>query len=277
MARSDISTPLGRVIYGQVISEGLVVVAGPNKSRELRQVLQRLADLGASLILVDGALNRIAPMVETTVIILATGAAKETNIEKLVLETNSINKIFSLPRMNLKHSLENTIILNEDLSAVLAEGPPSLLDKGTLRDLLASCPHGAGAVLVLPGIISLNCMEELLPYVNIKLSSIIFRDPVKVMVTDDVVLVANFIDQVEAKGGQVGYLCPLKLIAVTVNPFYPRYRYEHADYQPAYVDADHLRQVMAQALSVPVYDIFVQGVEGLAQQLNQICSGACPF
>ncbi|MBS3977768.1 MAG: hypothetical protein KGZ75_13790 [Syntrophomonadaceae bacterium] len=277
LARSDIFTPLGRVIYGQVTSEGLVVVAGPNKSRELRQVIHRLAEIGAGLILVDGALNRIAPMVETTGIVLATGAAKETNVEKLVWQTKSIEKIFCLPQVSLKHSLEKTIILSQDLSTILAEGSPSMLSEASLRDLLAECSPGAGAVLVLPGIVSLNCLAELLPWMSEKLSSVIFRDPVKLMVTGDVVAVTNFIDQVEAKGGQVGYLWPLKLIAVTVNPFYPRYRYEYADYLAEYVDARHLYSAMAQALSVPVYDIFVHGVEELAQKIRHLSSDACTF
>jgi len=97
------------------------------------------------------------------------------------------------------------------------------------------------------------------------------------MIIGDVVAVANFIYQVEAKGGQVGYLFPLKLIAVTVNPFYPHYRYEYADYQAEYIDAKHLYRAMAQGLKVPVYDIFVHGVEELAQKIRHLGSGACLF
>jgi hypothetical protein len=276
LARSDIHTPLGRLIYGQVINEGLVVVAGPNKSQDLRRVLQGLADFGAKLTFVDGALNRIAPMVETNGIILATGAAKETNIDKLVLETKSIDKIFNLPQISLNYTFENTIVLREDPSVVLAKGPPSLLDIENLQ-IIATCPQLERITVVIPGITSFHCLHYLLKFFDQCIPTIVFRDPVKLMLTGDLPAAVSFIELVQTMGGTVGYIFPLQLIAVTINPFYPKFRYEFGDYQAEYIDAKRLYIAMAQALSVPVYDIFVHGVEEIAEKIRHLWLGASAF
>jgi dethiobiotin synthetase len=81
---TNISTPLGKIIIAQVVKEGLVVIAGPNKSIELRCVLGLIRQMNCKLIIVDGALNRLAPMIETNGIILATGAARNTDIDVIV-------------------------------------------------------------------------------------------------------------------------------------------------------------------------------------------------
>jgi len=47
----------------------------------------------------------------------------------------------------------------------------------------------------------------------------------------------------------------LPLVAVTVNPFFPKYRFEVQDYEPAYVDGGKLVGAIAKAISVPAIDI----------------------
>jgi len=86
-------TALGEVVI-TVVEKGLVVVAGPNKTADLASVARQMQALGASELLVDGSLNRIAPMSVADRVVFATGGARSTNIGQLVEETSAIERIF---------------------------------------------------------------------------------------------------------------------------------------------------------------------------------------
>ena len=61
LQKTDIMTAMGPILIGRVTKAGKLVVGGPNKRVELRRVLKMLAELGAGLTIVDGALGRIVP------------------------------------------------------------------------------------------------------------------------------------------------------------------------------------------------------------------------
>jgi predicted GTPase len=99
LEETSFSTPLGNIVIGKIIEEGLIVVAGPNKGNELSVTLDKLKILGNELILVDGALNRIVPLMKTDALILTTGAARNINIDFLVKEIQCISSLFELPKI----------------------------------------------------------------------------------------------------------------------------------------------------------------------------------
>ena len=97
IVRTPLKTPLGDIVIGRVVEEGLVVLAGPNKGRDLNTLLQGINELECNLTFVDGALNRLVPLMETEALVLATGASRDTSTEFLAHEVRSIYQIFGLP------------------------------------------------------------------------------------------------------------------------------------------------------------------------------------
>ncbi|HHY13453.1 MAG TPA: hypothetical protein GX526_02250, partial [Thermoanaerobacterales bacterium] len=114
--KTNFVTPLGRVVIGIIKKEGLVVLAGPNKTRDLKAVISQMKELGSELIIVDGALNRLAPMSVVENIVLATGAAKNRDLNQLAIETLCLFQIFELSdKCTMSDSKEgsyNGILLN---------------------------------------------------------------------------------------------------------------------------------------------------------------------
>src|SRR5690606_21232831 len=98
--------------------------------------------------------------------------------------------------------------------------------------------------------------------------SFVFEDPVKLLLSD-VVTAHRFVEKVLAKGGRVGYLRPLPLMAVTVNPFYPSCRYGTHQFQAEYVDREKLLAKVRAAVDVPVFDVVSQGPDRLGELLEQ--------
>lgn len=269
MDRMDIHTPLGRVVCGKVMKEGLMVIAGPNQSGHLRMIRQWMGNQEAGLVIVDGALNRIAPMVETDGFILATGAAHTVDIDRLALETHSIGVICNHPEiMEIPYPLSShgkTLIWSRE-GDILTELPAFLFEPEDLAGV--SRLLDSASLFYCPGVISGPCLGYMGELPFREGMKFIFDDPVKLLLSD-VITAHRFVERILAKGGRVGYLRSLPLLAVTVNPFYPSCRYGTHQYQADYIDREALLSRVKAAVDVPVIDV----VSGRPEQLDVFWKG----
>lgn len=248
--KTEIRTALGRLIVGRVKKPGLVVVAGPNKSSELRMVNLILEELGCRLILVDGALNRIAPMVETDGIILATGASRTADINKLTKETSAFAGILNIP------------IWQGDDSTFLQVG--SILSEEMVRGLLPEISSHISGITI-SGIIGEGSFQKLLQLGREQLrgKTILLRDPIKVLVAGSPDRMQELIGSLNEAGVNIAVQKKINLLCVTINPFYPRYRYQSRDYEPAYIDKNELKAALTASISVPVVNVLDEGIDEL--------------
>lgn len=269
--RTDIATPLGKIVCGRVVRPGLLVLAGPNQSRHLRAVRDWMARQGAGLVMVDGALNRVAPMVETDGLILCTGASYTTDLERLARETGSLEALCRLPEVSeIPSGVTDKVksVIWGRGGQVLAELPPSLLDAESLNPLSGLMEEATG--FYCPGLVASRCLELLGEIAFPQGMIFVFEDPVKLLLSGSVINARGFVENTAVRGGRVGYRRPLPLVAVTVNPFYPCYRYETGNYRPAYVDGDLLLSRVRAGMDVPVFDIVREGPEGLAGTIKDL-------
>ncbi len=95
-----LETPMGRISLYRVKELGTVVLIGPNSSDDLLQVIKKLEDNELEFLIVDGAINRMVPFQHVDYVIIATGAARTTNLDELVSEARLMVKAFLLPRVD---------------------------------------------------------------------------------------------------------------------------------------------------------------------------------
>jgi hypothetical protein len=124
---------------------------------------------------------------------------------------------------------------------------------------------GGGAFLYIPGIIGERAFaylaeraSELPPKMFLTLA-----DPIKLLAFANPVAHYRWIEQLESHGILTGVIKRVPLLAVTLNPFFPEFRYETATYRPAFVDPIRLQVSVSEQLKVPVYNVVKQGVKGL--------------
>ena len=247
--RTDIATPLGKVVFSRVISPGKVVLAGANKGRDLRIVLELLREL-VSLVIVDGAINRIAPMAEADCLILATGAARCTDIPQLASESSCIVDILSTPELAVRGKVE---LLG------------SVLGQAGLGAFMHKCVDADS--INIQGVISLQYLQALVGLgreYGLKGKRLIFADPIKLLLAGEALFVRKVLRELsDGSGVDIGVAKTCKLLAMTVNPYYPKYRYGRADYQDAYVDGVELLERVGSAVNIPCYDVVRQGGQGI--------------
>lgn len=251
---TDITTPLGKVLVGRVVKGGSLLIAGPNKSKELREIISLMENFKCNFIVVDGALNRIAPMVEVDGIVLATGAARTTDLEKLALETSIINQLLELP----VYKLDTTV----------AE-MGSILDLPSAEQLVDKLDRFA--TVAINGIVSSNALKYLVEgNFPLKEKTLVYSDPIKLLVSADVKILANILAGLKEKGLKVGVKKGIKLLAITLNPYYPQFRFTSEDYSAAYVDKKELYEKIAQRVAVPVYNVLEEGGEKLYGEILKL-------
>jgi len=249
---TDITTPLGRIIIAEVMTSGKIVLAGPNSSGSLRTVLDIFGHMGITLAVVDGALSRIAPMSEADAIILATGAAKNTDIEALTLETKHIIDIFNAP------------VLEPAGTCVTV---PSVLSDAGYQLLLDSLT--AFDTVLINGVCSDNYLARLSKQsLDLNGKRLIFPNPIKILISGDVNRIHASLNTLTSSGAHWGIAKPIKPIAMTINPFYPRLRYNSKGYDPAYVDRELLYESISTHINIPCFDVVQHGGNGLYRELR---------
>ena len=276
LQETAVRIPLGRIVVARVEKEGLAVTAGPNKSIEVREVASILSRMGPGITLFDGALNRIAPMVETDGFILATGASRTPDIPRLSQETERIWRIANLPtpphalRIAELH-LDKVTVLDHKLNQLDALPGASLLSEADADSAIAKANNAA--YLYIPGIIGERAFARMADHAG-KLPArmfLVMADPIKLLAFANPVNYFDWISRLEQHGILTGVIKRVPLLAVTLNPFFPEFRFDTSTYRPAFVDPIRLQVAVSEQVQVPVYNIMKQGIRGL---VDTVLAGA---
>ncbi|MGI6072027.1 MAG: hypothetical protein ACOX75_03295 [Lachnospiraceae bacterium] len=147
IASTDINTPMGPVYIMRALSHGYVEIGGPSMVSQLIAVRDTFFELGADVVLVDGAAGRrslgAAGMADS--VILCSGAAFSRSMEETIAHTAFIAGFFSLPLANgsenalsvsgaiLDSTVRDIIVrLNEEPAEAVVFDDPSKLMFGSV-------------------------------------------------------------------------------------------------------------------------------------------------
>ena len=255
IAELPFTTPLGRIVIGTAGGEGQVEVSGPTTLAEVRATVERLQALGADQVLVDGAINRLgsaSPRV-TEGVVMATGGMVGDSLDEVVQVTRAALDMLSLPAAS-PHTLG--LVSPEDLLSARAiavdeRGRRSMLTLDTVIGEGAAVAREVERRKTRTLFITGALTEEFVDDFTRVLAP---RRSLRVVVRDATVLVLPpaSVTRLQRRGIVLEVVTPLRLLAVTTNPFrVPQ------PYNPAL-----LFRAIAAAVGdrVPVFDV----VNGLA-------------
>lgn len=245
-----LSTPLGAVCLARVIKSGLVELAGPGSVSGLNTVIARMKQNGASHILVDGAINRLAsasPLVSGSTI-LATGASLGPTMDDVIRKTVYRCTLLNSPPVNdrklnfaardglTKGSAAIIEFDGSDYRVEAVEAPIPLLAGVMIKEMCRSDT----TALVFGGALVDSILDELLESFK-QLPVLIVQDATRLFVT------ADSYYRYTTRGGKIMVLDHIDLLAVTLNPTEPG----GGGYDPA-----QFLNMMTEALKpCPVFDL----------------------
>ena len=263
VARTGALTPLGEVIVTRCTAPGRVAIAGPMTGTALRQVLAVLRPQGVHLCLVDGAFGRMAPMLETDGLVLATGAARNSDMAQLLAETAAIAWLFQIAALGpaRRHVERVGSLLTAPDGRGLAQ-----------RIQAAAAVHG-GLRVEVEGAVTEAALAALAEAADNWSARVGWRfaDNVKLALAGSPVRTRAYLRRL-GRHGPVGVARVLPLLAVTVNPFWPE-PYGQG-FRARYLDGESLEAEMTTALSVPVANLLLPRREKAIRIVNCILSTA---
>ena len=249
---TDIQTPLGKIALGRVTRPGKIVLAGPNNRRDLARIISLFEEQNVPLAIVDGALSRIAPLVLAQALLLCTGAARHSDLDLLTEETKLVVDLLKTPVL-------------EERGRVLE--PPSVLNQSGFDNFIAAVTNAD--TIRLEGIFSQQYYPALAGQAKLLSGKrLIFSDSIKLMLSGEAARTCGLLKRLRENGAEVGLARPSNLAAITVNPYYPKYRYDLKEYEATYVDRDELlRRLSGCVEPVPCFDVVRQGGAPLYEAL----------
>lgn len=258
---TGLHTILGEVVIATVSEPGTVVVAGPNRKPDIQRMLDRLRGMGAELTMLDGALNRLAPMVLADGMVLSTGAAFDERIPVIAAHAAAMESLF--------HASKNAAARQGGKPANLvgyanARGWREQLPLGSILDPAAAetvagwfLESGPGECII-PGACDPSLFQQLIGLIQPMLggSRFVFTSPVNLIASGSPLLWQECFTTLAQYNCETAYTTPTPLCFLTVNPFYPQYLQKTGQYIPAFVDKTELLSAARAAVQrTPVVDI----------------------
>ena len=129
---TDYRTPLGNILIGKVNLSGYIQISGPQTAKDIKEISNMVLELGADLVIIDGAINRkfsAAPSISEATI-LSTGAVLSRDINRVIEETAHLVSLFKLPAIEdaEERRLIENIINNEKVAIVDRDLNVDILD-----------------------------------------------------------------------------------------------------------------------------------------------------
>lgn len=247
---SKYSTALGPLLLCRVAESGYVQIAGPVSTADHKEMCKEMLELGAEIIIIDGAIDRksIASPETSDAIILATGAVLSRSMNRVVDETVHTLELYSLPIIEKKFIRKTIEDKNANDNVIIFSGEKmNQLDLktglGASRIINDAIDENVDHVYI-PGALTSSVIADIHPK-KFKKVKFVLKDPTKI-----------FIDsikwgQLKKQGFCVEVLKNIDVAAITVNPYAPLgYSFEHKA----------LIEAMEEAVgSVPVVDVKYNG------------------
>lgn len=244
-------TAIGRVVVCRVLEDGFVEIAGPDSNSEIKKVCNFMLDLGADIVLIDGALNRktqASPSVADGVI-LSTGAVLGRSIDIVIDKTLHSVKMLTLPKVGdsiqelCEEAATSTYVsfIDESKNIINTHYKTAL---GCAHKIINEIKDDYEYIVV-PGTVMNSFIKAMHTVLQNKKIILVARDGTKVF--------SEPMDYrvFEKLGGRLQVIEPINLLAVTVNPYSP----EGYNFDPAFLQA-----TMREALyPIDVFDCMQEG------------------
>jgi hypothetical protein len=254
MKVTDYRTPLGNILIGKVKVSGYLQISGPQTAKDIKDISNILIDLGADMVIIDGAIDRkfsAAPSISEATI-LATGAVLSRDMNRVIEETAHLVNLFKLP--SIVNSKERKII-----EGLMDRGEIAIIDRDLNVEILdiktalsggriigESLQDDSKYIVITGSLINKTLEDIILTTDKYKNVDIVISDGTKVFISPK-----DWI-RYQRYGINVKVLYPINLVAVTLNPFAP---------QGYYFDPEEfLSRTRYYVKDIPVVDLMLGGM-----------------
>ena len=215
-------TPMGKVFIIEVLTPGILEIAGPVMMTEQKQVAEEMLSFGAKKVILDGAAGRMAFANLADGSILSVGAALSNQMDEVVKQAEYQVELLTLPAVK--------DILAKELMQITDTLATPYIDIDEYHRLYRGVLDEQDVVTLMKD----YQMEKK------KLPTLVVKDSMALFVK------RNTYRKFLSLGGQIRVLKPVTLTALTINPMTP---------YGEWFDPNEFMKAMKEKLDLPVYNI----------------------
>lgn len=222
-------TALGPVILARVWQPGRVVIAGPTLLRDLRSTLEQFGASGAKLGIIDGAINRLGAAAPAVVdaCILCTGASVAATPELAARRTTDVFNRLLTPQSDRadayrkRQSTARLLCFRPNLPESEPTSFNGLAEPENEARWIVEQMHNNEVVCFLHGALT----EELTRALLSQLPQQVPGEQAELVVEDATKIFCHSVTLVRlaAHGLNVRVARPVRVLAITINPYTPEY------------------------------------------------------
>ncbi|KXG76208.1 lysine 5,6-aminomutase reactivase subunit KamB [Thermotalea metallivorans] len=250
---TDYRTAMGRIVIVQAKTPGYVEVAGPATNREMKEVTERLLSYGAEMVIVDGAIDRMAAASPTVAeaAILATGAVLSRDMGQVMERSLHQIQLFSLPELEdgRARELAGGIMEEKGICTVSEryETRPVAVKTalGSGSEIAAALKEDTRYVVMGGSLVSKTLREIIEGTVHYKHVIFVVKDATRIFIEP-----RDWMYFMKA-GVQIRVMERVRILAVTINPYAPQgYFFQPEEF------LNRMRQFLH---PIPVFDVVLGG------------------
>lgn len=251
---TGVMSALGPVYTGVAAAQGKVVLAGATSTEGISAVLETIGP--DRVVLLDGALSRMSPMVLTTHLVMATGAARYAYAGFVGQEMEILARVLSFdiyggPKFDVIHL-------------------GGLYDSEQVRGAVAAlkaCP--LGAVAHLPGAVNPGLLARLLADLGPGVAgmTVVFSHPVHLLLSGDSSLWPGTIREAERLGVKLAVERSPLFLGFTISSYVPRFDPATSEYTVSYVAARPFLDEIRHHTGLACTDVILEGSGALEHWL----------
>ncbi|MDD3107049.1 MAG: hypothetical protein PHP65_04530 [Bacilli bacterium] len=239
----DISSPLGKMQVIDIVSDGLVLVAGPSSIKDVDKMITYLKQFHLDKIFIDGAFSRHSSTAISDGFIYCVGAGYSTILSNIINKTALDLSRFSLPEVSpqiLKLKLDKNISFITDENVVIKTEETSLLDFDFNQMIV---PKNT-AYLYLPNALTDQYAKRLLLHKREIFYHILLNHLSSLQIQDDT------LKRMNRSNIKIYVKKQIPLLAICMNPFSP--------YRDSY-GVEEMKQELQALTKVPVINVVEEG------------------
>ncbi|MGI6643953.1 MAG: hypothetical protein ACOX3V_08195 [Bacillota bacterium] len=278
VVHTGIQCALGPVCVALAATSGKVVLAGPTGTKDVGEVLRHVrreqkTKRARQIILLDGALSRMSPMVLATHVLVATGAARYQYPGFVVQDMEDMWSVFSLP---VEIVSCNDLLWPHGLS--VNENSEDLFQavlrlKKQRRRSVAEAIDGCDELKVrVDGVVNPAVLDDLLARLNdrgIRGISLSFQHPIHLLLSGDPSMWRNIVMSGARGGYRISVTCSSELLGFTVSSYFPAYNESRRQYMASYVSPGQFIREIRSLTSLPCTDIVLEGTRALESWIDK--------
>jgi hypothetical protein len=226
---TDYRTALGEILIGKVKDSGYIQIAGPQSLNQIKELSQKILNLGAEMVIIDGAIDRrtaAAPSIADATI-LSTGAVLSRDINRVIEETIHIVNLFNLNVVEEAREIISEYMEKDQIAIIDKEHIPHPINIKTAincGDIIGENIDKNSKYLIIPGSLVKSTVENIIATnKNYKNIDIVVKDGTKIFIPPKDWL------RFMRYGVNIKVLNPINLIAITLNPYSPQGYYFEPD------------------------------------------------